>query len=197
VTDPSATQDPWSLLATGDRFKIVSYSGRKYDAVFIGPGPQEAGLYVRLQDRKLARFSPSRLIWTSLEKDGGGAAILLPGDEVLVQLKDGPETAGKLKDIEPAKLTLTTAKGIVLVVAKENAVEGSVRLLFPSSDLRAGDEFIVRSSSGRDYRGRATHVEREKVTAVLPAGGDPVTIRVEHLDLKSLYVLIPVQPFTG
>ncbi|MBV8265285.1 MAG: DUF2382 domain-containing protein, partial [Planctomycetaceae bacterium] len=61
-----------------------------------------------------------------------------------------------------------------------------------ASDLRPGDEFLVRSTSGREYRGRANAVDPERVTATLLAGGEPVGIRVEHLDLRSLFVLIPL-----
>ena len=115
------------------------------------------------------------------------------GDDVLVQPKGGPEVVGKLVEPPTDKLSLKTSSGRSVVVPFENAVEGTFRLLFPASDLRAGDEFLVRSASGREYRGRASAVERERVTATLAAGGDPVAIRVEHLDLRSLYVLIPIQ----
>lgn len=189
--------DPWSLLETGDKFRIVSYSGKKYEATFLLAGKQEAGLYVRLQDRKLARFSPARLIWTSLEKVSSGAETLFVGDDVLVQPRDGPEALGKLTTVTQDKIALKTAKAVTIEIPADNAVEGSFRLLFPASDLRAGDEFLVRSSSGREYRGRATTVERDRLTAVLLAGGEPVAIRVEHLDLRSLYVLIPLPMFAG
>ncbi len=188
--------DPWSVLETGDKFSIVSYSGKKYEATFLLTGPQEAGLYVRLRDKKLARFSPSRLIWTSLEKASAGE-VLFPGDDILVQSKDGPEHVGKLVGPPGDRIELTTPALKTVVVPMENVVEGSFRLLFPASDLRAGDEFLVRSTSGRDYRGRATAVERERVTARLLAGGEPVAIRVEHLDLRSLYVLIPLKLLAG
>jgi hypothetical protein len=116
---------------------------------------------------------------------------------VLVQSKDGPEHLGKLIEPPVEKIALTTPSLKTVVVPRENVVEGRFRLLFPASDLRAGDEFLVRSTSGRDYRGRATAVERERVTAKLLAGGEPVSIRVEHLDLRSLYVLIPLKLLAG
>ncbi len=189
--------EPWSILETGDVFRIVSYSGKKYEATFLLAGKGDAGLYVRLQDRKLARFSPARLIWTSLEKVSSGAELLAPGDDVLVQTRTGPEVVGKLVQASPEKIALKTSKGVAVEVPVENAVEGTFRLLFPASDLRPGDEFLVRSTSGREYRGRAATVERDRLTAVLLAGGDPVVLRVEHLDIRSLYVLIALPVFAG
>jgi hypothetical protein len=191
------SQDPWSLLETGDRFKIVSYSGKKYEATFLLAGKDDAGLYVRLQDKKLARFQPGRLIWTSLEKSSGGGDVLSPGDDVLIQTKDGLEMRGKLQTATAAKIAVKTANGDVVEVRADNAVEGSFRILFPASDLRAGDEFLVRSSSGREYRGRASTVEKDRVAATLLAGGEPVSIRVEHLDLRTLYVLVALPVFAG
>ena len=184
--------EPWSVLETGDRFRIVSYSGRKYEASFLLAGRQDAGLYVRLLDGKLARFSPGRLIWTSLEKIGTSSEVLRAGDDVLVQTKDGPEALGKLTEPPTDRLLLKTSQGKLVAVPFDNTIEGTFRLLFPASDLRPGDEFLVRSSSGREYRGRASAVDPERVTATLLAGGEPVAIRVEHLDLRSLYVLIPL-----
>ena len=99
--------DPWNILETGDRFSITSYSGKKYEATFLLAGPDEAGLYVRLRDKKIARFSPTRLIWTSLEKNAPGD-VLFPGDDVLVQPKDGAEHLGKLVEPPGAKVTITT-----------------------------------------------------------------------------------------
>jgi hypothetical protein len=189
--------DPWSILESGDSFRIVSYSGKKYEGTFLQTGPQEAGLYVRLQDKKLARFSPSRLIWTSLERLAPASEILFPGDDVLVQTKDGPEALGKLSELARDTLTIKTTTGKVVPIPYENMVAGTFRLLFPASDLRAGDEFLVRSSSGREYRARAAQVEKDRVAAVLPSGGEPVAIRVEHLDLRTLYVLIPLDIRAG
>lgn len=188
--------EPWSVLETGDRFRIVSYSGKKYEATFLLTGPQDAGLYVRLQDKKLARFAPARLIWTSLEKLATGD-ILYQGDDVLVQTKNGPEVLGKLVSVANDKIVLKTSAGKQVEVAFDNMVEGTFRLLFPASDLRPGDEFLVRSASGREYRGRASIVERDRVTCTLLAGGEPVAIRVDNLDLRSLYVLIPLNLLAG
>jgi hypothetical protein len=188
---------PWNVLETGDRFRVRSQSGRKYEATFLLAGAQDAGLYVRLLDGKLARFSPGRLIWTSLEKVGATSEVLFPGDDVLVQTKDGPEALGKLTEAPTDKLSLKTSQGKTVTVSLDNTVEGTFRLLFPASDLRPGDEFLVRSNSGREYRGRASAVDPERVTATLLAGNEPVAIRAEHLDLRSLYVLIPLNVAAG
>ncbi len=181
--------DPWSILEPGDRFTITSYSGRKYEATFLKAGPDDAGLYVRLANKKLARFSPGRLIWTSLEKASAGE-VLFPGDDVLVKTKNG-EHVGKLAEPPAGKINLTTPTLKTVSIALEDVVPGSFRLLFPASDLRAGDELLVRSTSGREYRGHAIAVLRERITARL-ASGEQVAIRVEHLDLRSLHVLIPL-----
>ena len=137
---------PWSSLALGQRFRVKSVRGNPYEASFLTAGPEEAGLYVRLAaDGKLARLSPDRLDWTTLEP-GESSDALAPGDEVLATPSGGVEQRGRLMEPADERLTLQLAAGAVLQVPLHRLEQ--LRLLFASTDLRRGDEFMVKSASG-------------------------------------------------
>jgi hypothetical protein len=186
--------DPWLLLETGLRFKIASKSGKVYETTFLAVGPEDAGLYVRLEDRKLARLSPQRLVWTTLEK-GARGAVLLPGDELLLRTAAGEEISGKLLKPPVDEFALRLIGGTTVTVPFASLADGTFRLLFPASDVRAGDDFFVKSRSGNEYRGRAAVIEPDRIAVQLVGKepGDLVHIQVAKIDLRSLYVLIPLK----
>lgn len=179
------------MLALGQRFRVKSARGNPYVATFLTAGPHEAGLYVRLAaDGKLARLSPDRLDWRTLEP-GESSDALVPGDEVLATPTGGVEQRGRLMEPADERLTLQLSQGAVLQVPLDRLEQ--LRLLFPATDLRRGDEFMVKSNSGSVYRGVAERVEAERLEVSLDRHpGPPVSIRVERLDLRSLRVLIPL-----
>ena len=182
---------PWSALALGQRFRIKSVRGNAYEATFIVAGPEDAGLYVRLvENAKLARLSPDRLNWTTLEP-GETTEPLVPGDEVIATPGGGQEQRGRLLEPADERVTLQTAQGAVFQVPLDRLE--SLQLLFPATDLRRGDEFLIKSATGSNYRGRAVRVEVDRLEVSLERSpGPPVSIRVDRLDLRSLRVLIPL-----
>jgi hypothetical protein len=188
-----ASPNPWSVLIMGQRFRIRSARGNSYDATFLAKGPGDAGLYVRLSTGKLARLSPDRLDVSTLEPGAAGDVLALD-DELLVKPPGGREERGRVVEQKDDGLALRLANGAVLSVKLDALAPGSLILLFASTDLRVGDELMVKSLSGSLYRGRAVRVEASRIEVELRNQvGPPVSLRVERLDLPSLRVLVPIE----
>jgi hypothetical protein len=189
------SQESWKhKLRPGDVVRVTSKSGNPIEATIVLVGRDEAGLYVRLPDGRLARLLPERVNWKTLEKVGVSNPVA-KGDEVVVVALGGTERRGRLTDPHlDDRITVALPKGATYSVPLGQTETNKFRLLFPTDSLRRGDEFLVRSFSGTEYRGRALRVDKVKILARLrtPHKGKDVTLKVEHLDLRTLHVLIPV-----
>ncbi len=192
------SHDPWTLLFPGERFTIESRRGNPYDLTFLARSREpDGGIFVRFASDKLARFYPSMLNWSTLERVSSGSA-LVRGDEILVTPGGGAECRGRVSEASDDHIVLRLPDGQTIAVVLDDIVKGSLRLLMAATDWQAGDDFLVRSRSGRDYRGTTQRVSREKIDAILqgrsglPQSG-PISLRVDQLDLSSLRVLIPVE----
>jgi hypothetical protein len=191
----NATARPWEALSAGDRLRIRSHRGNSYELVFLWAGEGESGLLVRFSTGKLARFYPERLDWTTLERLRGGPPIV-PGDEVLAT-RAGVEIRGRVLETRPGSLLLILPNAQCVDLPLDGAVAGSLWILFAATDWRRGDEFLVKSLSGREYRGRTLLVTRERIDAGLSVKGglpseESVSLRADQLYLASLRILIPV-----
>src|SRR4029077_15056709 len=85
-TPPHETpsSDAWLTLRPGDLVRVSSHSGNEYEATLVYAGMDDAGLYVRLGDGRLARLVPSRVNWKTLKRLGRGAIPIKPGDDVVM-----------------------------------------------------------------------------------------------------------------
>jgi len=189
------TTQRWRTLSPGDRVEVTSKSGNKYAATIVAAGRDEAGLYVRLANKTLARLLPSRLNWKTLKKLGTEEAVQ-EGDEVLLFALAGENRRGKLVEVLDDRVFMAPRRGETAPVAIEGEELKRFRLLFPATDLRKGDEFIVKSVSGREFHGIALDVSPERIVAEMRPSREPTTLRVDRLDLRSLQILIPVRGAT-
>jgi hypothetical protein len=200
--------EPWSALEPGESFRVTSRRGNGYECQFIEEGMRDAGLYVRVAGGRLARLDPRRLDPTSLERRTR-SPIVHRGDHVLLRTassEDGEQASvehcGVVLAAEPTRLAVETPAGTIV---RTLANIRGLRLLFRARDLRPGDEFLVESNSGRLYRGIARRIEWPRLTATLTRAvvvvsgsallvpvREPVTIRLDYLDLETLRVLVPV-----
>ena len=179
-------------LSLGDRFRVRSLRGSEYVVTFLQRGPSEAGTYVRLDDRRIARLSDDRVDWSTCAMvSAPGEPPLGIGDELLVETPSGT-LRGRLAEQVSTELVLRSSAGPVLRIPRSTAVR--VWLLFPATELRAGDGFLVRSRTGNEYQGEvlATYPDRLQVRLM---GGREFTLRLERLDLDSVFVpiLLPLQ----
>jgi hypothetical protein len=178
-------------LQSGDGIQVRSFSGNLYSMTFLGVGDRQAGLYVRIPGRGLARLSPHRLDLDTLEQLAPGRALLV-GDEVLFEPEGGEELRGTLLSAPTRRLTIQGSGGQTLSVPLDSVVEGSLRLLFRSSDLLPGDEFVVSSNSGQEYRGAVAAVTGGALRVRSPER-EEYTLLSERLNLYSIKVLIPIE----
>ncbi len=189
------TTQRWRALQPGDRVEVASKSGNTYAATLVAAGRDDAGLYVRLANGTLARLLPSRLNWKTLKKLGTEEAVK-KGDEALLIALGGDTKRGKLVDVLDDRVVMALPKGGVETVPIGVEEEKRFRLLFPATDLRKGDEFIVKSVSGREFHGIAVQVQPDKITAEMRPSRTPTSLRVDRLDLRTLQILIPVRGVT-
>lgn len=189
------TTQRWRSLVPGDRVEVSSKSGNAYEATLVAAGRDDAGLYVRLANGTLARLLPSRLNWKTLKKVGTEDAVR-KGDEVVLLALGGDAKRGKLVDVLDDRVVMALPKGGRETVPIEGEEAKRFRLLFPATDLRKGDEFIVKSVSGREFHGIAVSVSPERIIAEMRPSREPTTLRVDRLDLRTLHILIPVRGAT-
>lgn len=188
--------EPWTSLLPGERFHVKSRGGNPYELGFIFTGGGESGFFARFGTTgKVARFYPERLDWASFAKLLPGP-ITNPGDEILLSTRDGRELRGRVLGTTPEHMSLRLSTDALVSVKTGDVVRGSVRLVFAATDWRAGDEFLVKSKSGRDYRGTTVRVSADRIEVLLQgrvgASGETVTLRVDQLDVSSFRVLVPL-----
>lgn len=176
-------------LNLGDRFRVRSRRGSEYVVTFLQRGASDAGTYVRLDDRRIARLADDRVDWSTCAlATNPGEPALVAGDELLVETPSGT-VRGALDEQISSELVLRSSAGPALRIPRSTALH--VWLLFPATELRAGDAFLVRSRTGNEYQGEvlAAHPDRLQVKL---KGGREFTLRLERLDLDSLFVPIPL-----
>lgn len=175
-------------ISFGERFRIRSARGSPYVARLIHSGEGESGLYVRLDDRRIARLDHGRIVWSTFARaSDDGERILQPGDEIVVESASGT-LRGQLTEPVGADIAVRTSRGVVRVT--RNTVL-AVQLLFQARELRPGDRFIVRSRSGNEYQGAVNSVEGERLGVQLRNGRE-VTLHLDRLDMNTLVVPIPL-----
>lgn len=175
----------------GDLVRVRSKSGNTYEATVVFAGRDQAGLYVRLKGGKLARLVPQRVEWKTLEKLGVGDPVE-KGDEVVIVALGGAERRGKLVKPLDDRIQLALPQGKVYSVPLSQTEVKKFRLLFPTDALLPGDEFMVKSHSGTEYRGLVVDIDANTLTAKLRPTRDKVTLRLKNLDMSTLFVMIPV-----
>ena len=181
----------WQQLLSGDVVRVQSHSGTTYEATVIHAGRDQAGLYVRLSNGRLARLLPSRVNWRTLEKLGAANPIA-KGDEIIVVALGGTERRGRLVMPLDDRVAVSLPQGKTYSVPLDQTETKKFRLLFPTETLLPGDEFMVKSRSGKEYRGLALEVDPLQVVALLRPSKERVTLRRENLDPTTLFVMIPV-----
>jgi hypothetical protein len=191
TTSDTPGSDAWLNLRPGDQLKVKSHTGNEYEATLVYAGMDDAGLYVRLGDGRLARLVPDRVNWKTLQRMGK-TEPLKPGDEVVMLALGGAGVRGKITSPLDDRIVVAKETGTQIAMSPKEAELKRFRLLFHTKSLRSGDEFTVRSRSGRDMTGRVLGVTETKITALLRPTKEKVSIRIDHLDLDTLFVLIPV-----
>lgn len=181
----------WARLSPGDRVKVTARGGTDYEVTVVHAGRDDAGLFVRLQDGTLARLLPSRIDWSSLQHLGTKEPVVA-GDEVLVVALGGAQRRGRLASPLDDRVTISAGPGKVYSLPKDEVEVKRFRLMFAAPNLCPGDEFLVTSRSGREYRGLAREVSPSRIVAELRPQRQSVVLRPDRLDLSTLKVLIPV-----
>jgi hypothetical protein len=176
-------------LLPGDRFSVKSARGNPYDLTLVHVGDDESGLCARVASLggKLARFYPDRLDLGSVRKLER-ASTLRPGDEVLVTPKGSFEHRGVAAGRGTGRLEVRLPGGRTLSLAP-NEVERAA-LLFAATDWRTGDEFLVSSKTGREYRGRVISATTAKIEASQDARR--FALHVDQLAIETYRVLVPL-----
>lgn len=149
------------------------------------------GITINGTDGTLARLLPSRIDWSSLRHLGTKDPVVT-GDEVLVVALGGATRRGRLASPLDDRVTISAGPGKVYSLPKDEVEQKRFRLMFAAPNLCPGDEFLVTSKSGREYRGLAREVSPLKIVAELRPQRQSVVLRPDRLDLSTLKVLIPV-----
>jgi hypothetical protein len=172
------------VIVFGQRFRVSSRSGTRYVARFLGGA--DGGIFVRLDDQRIARLDQSRLQWSTFEPaSNDGELVVRAGDEVIVEL-GAARARGRLETLRP--LAVRTRLEVIPIPREQVR---ALFLLFRARELVTGDRFIVRGLSGTEYEGLVRALDAERVTAVLRDGRETLLQR-RKLDLSTLLVLIPV-----
>lgn len=185
--------NPLKDLSPGDGFRVRSRSGNVYECTLVAIGPESAGLYVRLlgDTRKIARLDPSRLDLNTFEVVLSGP-VLVPGDTIVFSA-NGTENRGKIVEQTDERLVITRSDGSFFSTPTDRVEGDSLRLIFRANGLCGGDEFLIRSQGGRQYRGKVVAVRSTQVVANLHPSGERVTMSIDRLAMDTLEVLVPVK----
>jgi hypothetical protein len=176
-------------ISYGDRFSVRSVRGSEYRLTLLAFGSQQSGLYVRLDDGRIARLDPERLRWDSYEALPPGGPPLRAGDEVLVECASG-SLRGKLLEPVAREVALRLAIGSDVRLPREEVDE--LYLLFLASDLQPGDQVIMNSKSGNEYRGTIKALTSDNRLFVDLRNGGEANLRLSKLDLGSVNVQVPL-----
>lgn len=186
---PDDGEDVVPPMEVGQRFSVKSIRGSLYEAVLLSRGENGGGLYVRMDDGRIARLERERLNWISFTKlKDDGRALLQPGDQLYVVGPKGPEQGELLLPIKDV-VVIRPVEGSVVRIPRAQVME--VDLLSKSSDVKAGDRILARSSSGNEYRGLVKARTPDGYKVKLRVGGD-ARLRLAKLDLSSIRMAIPI-----
>jgi hypothetical protein len=176
-----------TTLGFGERFRVKSRSGNAYVVRFLVAGEGDGGVFVRLDSGEIARLDPGRLEWSTCESasDTLDTPTVKVGDDLLLDCPAGPLVGKLAEELGGALIQFDNG----LCVRSED-VKG-VALLFRAPELRVGDRFRVKSHSGGDYAGQILKLNKKQATVRL-ASREEVLLRLDSLDVDTLYVEIPV-----
>lgn len=178
-------------LSFGDRFQIQSLRGSSYSVTLLARGEGESGLYVRLDDGRIARLDERRLKWDTFSAEGPPEEPpVRPGDEVLVDSSSGT-LRGTLLEPIGGRVALRLPIGSDLELPREEV--SAIHLLFRARDLKAGDHVILRSKSGNEYQGLVRALGPGRRMQLRLKNGGSANLRLNKIDLASLLVLVPVE----
>jgi hypothetical protein len=177
-------------IAVGDRFAITSVRGSEYKVLLLCFGDGQSGMYVRLDDGRIARLDQDRLRWETFhDLPREGEPVLRPGDEVLIECASG-SLRGTLVEPPGEQVALHLPIGQDLRLPRGEIDE--LYLLFKARDLRPGDRIILRSKSGNEYRGTLKGLTADRRLLVDLRNGGEANLRLSKLDLTSIQVPIPI-----
>lgn len=178
----------WKAVRSGLRVAVSSLSGNRYEGVLLGGSP--AGLFLRMPGRGVVRLGSDRvdLNYEVL----GSEAPLAPEDELILTPRGGRELRGRVVEAGPDRVALSVPGRGPLAIALVEIEPGSASLLFRAASLRPLDRFLLRSRSGREYRGEVLDLTPRYLVARLAGEGSEVRLRIDELDLRSVEVLIPL-----
>lgn len=192
-TSPSSF-DALPKPSFGQRFRVRSRSGNEYVARFLYRGDQESGVFVRLDNGQIARLLNSKIQWSTFvaASDRLTEPVVGEGDDVVAECTE-ESFRGKLAGALGSRvLQLELATGRQKRLPRRDVL--TVSLLFRAPELRKGDAFVLQSTSGREYSGRVLSVGSESATVRLDNGKE-VSLRMDRIDLNTLFVMIPL-PWT-
>lgn len=173
----------------GDRFRISSKRGSQYTVTLLRVGDRESGLFVRLDDGRIARLEPAALRWDTYEAVAQDTSPVRIGDDFLVDATSG-SVRGTLEAGGGARLTLRLPIGVPLALPTED-VEGCY-LLFKARNLKPGDHVFVKSKSGNEYRGMILRMGASNSLKIELRDGGTTNLRLHKVDLSTLVVAIPL-----
>ena len=178
-------------LLLGERFSIKSLRGSEYQVVFLCFGEGESGIYVRLDDGRIARLDHDRVRWDTFQDlpEGGRGEVLRPGDELLVECSSG-SLRGTLLEPVGDVIALRLPIGQDLRLPRREVAE--LFLLFKARDLKAGDRVLLKSKSGNEYRGTVKGLTADRRLLVDLISGGEANLRLGRLDLTTIQVPIPI-----
>ena len=156
----------------------------------VAAGAEEAGLYVRLSDGRLARLDPARLDWSSRRVTGQSmGAVLCVGDILRLQLP-GEAVRGRLLSRTASTLELATVGGPLRSLGRDQVLE--TLILFRASDMKRGDRLLLRSRSGNEYEGTFSRLDASGLIDLVLLNGEHLSVREARLDKEEFYVLVSV-----
>ncbi|MEZ6185030.1 MAG: hypothetical protein R3F62_08490 [Planctomycetota bacterium] len=156
----------------------------------LSVGTGDSGIYIRLDDGRVARLDKRRLKWETFEPlDPSGKPPVHAGDEVLVECSSGTLRGTLIEDVG-AEVNLRLPIGSDLKLPTSDVSE--FFLLFRARDLKPGDRVILKSRSGNEYRGHVRNlVAGRRLVMTLNNGGE-ASLRLSKIDLSSIMVPIPI-----
>ena len=177
-------------LSFGQRFRVQSLRGSQYSVCLLSVGAGDSGIYIRLDDGRVARLDKRRLKWDTYEPlEAAGEPPVHAGDEVLVECSSGTLRGTLLENVGD-EVSLRLPIGSDLKLPKGDVSE--FYLLFRARDLKPGDRVILKSRSGNEYRGSVRSLVAGRRLVMTLTNGGEASLRLSKIDLSSIMVPIPI-----
>lgn len=180
----------WTSLCAGERVAVRSLSGNRYEGILLCAGP--SGVFMRMPGRGIVRLILARIDTETLEVLGA-AAPLERDDEVMLRPRRGRDLRGRVEEADQERLVVSASNSPPVAVSFVDVEPGSIYLLFRATSLHPGDQFLLRSRSGRAYRGRAVDLTPRYLVADLEGRARVARLRTDEIDLRTVEVLIPLR----